>query len=241
MNEPRRLFDESTSPVERALLEAGSSYRTSVSTRDGTLAALGLAGSATLTVGAAGAASTSLLARLGAVKIIAIVTALGAVSAVPVGFYLTHHAASSDASHAAARPAAATPPRTVIEPTALPSTEEAVPTAAVPAPEAPATAARAARSEAKPTASAALAEEISSLDAARSALSRGDGAGALSLLDAYGREHPRGRLQLEAEVLRIDALAKSGRIAEAKEHARVFLQRHPNSVLASRVRATLDR
>lgn len=241
MNEPRRLFDESTSPVERALLEAGSSYKTSVSTRDGTLAALGLAGSATLTVGAAGAASTSLLARLGAVKIIAIVTAVGAVSAVPVGIYLTHHAASSGTSHAA-HAAAPTPPRTVIEPTALPlASPEAVPTAAVPAPEVPVTAARAARSEAKPTASAALAEEISSLDAARSALSRGDGAGALGLLDAYGREHPRGRLQLEAEVLRIDALAKSGRTAEAKEHARLFLQRHPNSVLATRVRATLDR
>lgn len=235
MNEPRRLFEESSSPVERALLEAGTSYRSSTSTRDGTLAALGLAGSATLTVGAAGAASTSLLARIGIGKIIAIVATLGAVSAVPAGIYLHHRSRAPESTPPAARQIP-TPPHTVLEPTALPPAE-VTPDPAEPAP----ASTRAMKSDAKPAASAALAAEISALDAARSALSSGDAAGALTLLDVYSREHPRGRLQLEAEVLRIDALDKSGKTAQAKDRARQFLQRHPNSVLASRVRATLDR
>jgi hypothetical protein len=48
---------------------------------------------------------------------------------------------------------------------------------------------------------------------------------------------PRRPLQLEAEVLRIDALAKIGRKDAARQHAEAFLRRHPNSVLATRVRA----
>jgi hypothetical protein len=177
------------------------------------------------------------LARLGAAKIIAIVATLGAVSAVSVGIHLRQRAPSADeVRRLASRPPA--PPRTVVEPTALPPAAESPP----PAPAAEhAVPPRATRGDARPTLSAALAAEISAIDAARSALAASDGTRALSLLDAYGREHPRGRLQLEAEVLRIDALSKSGKTAQAKDHARLFLQRHPNSVLASRVRATLER
>ncbi|HEY4159038.1 MAG TPA: tetratricopeptide repeat protein, partial [Polyangiaceae bacterium] len=83
----------------------------------------------------------------------------------------------------------------------------------------------------------ALAAELSALDAARSALAGGDTTGALSDLDAYARNFPRGRLGLEAEVLRIDALAKSGQTAAARKRAEAFMKRHPDSVLASRVRA----
>ncbi|MET0795140.1 MAG: outer membrane protein assembly factor BamD, partial [Polyangiaceae bacterium] len=82
----------------------------------------------------------------------------------------------------------------------------------------------------------ALAAELSALDAARSSLSAGDPKAALSALDAYSRTFPRGRLGLEAEVLRIDALAKSGQTAAARSRAEAFIKRHPDSVLASRVR-----
>ena len=53
MRDPLRLRDESASALERALLEAGRSYRSSGSARAKTLAALGVAGSATLLAGTA--------------------------------------------------------------------------------------------------------------------------------------------------------------------------------------------
>jgi outer membrane protein assembly factor BamD (BamD/ComL family) len=86
----------------------------------------------------------------------------------------------------------------------------------------------------------ALAAELGALDAARSRLDAGDASGALSRLDDYTRSYPRGRLALEAEVLRIDALSRSGQRAVAEKRAATFLRRHPNSVLASRVRAYLN-
>ena len=73
------------------------------------------------------------------------------------------------------------------------------------------------------------------LDAIRSTLANNDPAGALSFLDAYFRTFPQGRLTLEAEVLRIDALAQSGRLVLAKRSAQEFLRHHPNSVLNARV------
>jgi len=93
------------------------------------------------------------------------------------------------------------------------------------------------RVESKPSTPGPLAAELSALDAARSALASGNPSGALSGLDSYARNFPHGRLSLEAEVLRIDALAKSGQTAAAKKRAEAFMKRHPGSVLASRVRA----
>ena len=46
---------------------------------------------------------------------------------------------------------------------------------------------------------------------------------------------------MEAEVLRIDALAESGHTDAAHARAREFLRRHPNSVLAAHVRTRLGR
>jgi hypothetical protein len=82
-----------------------------------------------------------------------------------------------------------------------------------------------------------LAEELSALDSARALLARGESAGALARLDAYSRAYPKGRLLLEAEVLRIAALTKSGQSSLARKRAETFLRKYPNSVLASRVRA----
>ena len=97
--------------------------------------------------------------------------------------------------------------------------------------------AHAARAAARP--SVTLAHELSSIDAARGMLARGDAVGALARLDAYGRTYPHGRLSLEAEVLRIDALDVSGHRDAARGRAEAFLQRHPHSVLAARVRTRL--
>jgi len=50
-----------------------------------------------------------------------------------------------------------------------------------------------------------LADEARDLEVARSALAKGDIAGALAALDAYDRAHPAGRLRAEAAALRARA------------------------------------
>jgi outer membrane protein assembly factor BamD (BamD/ComL family) len=94
--------------------------------------------------------------------------------------------------------------------------------------------------EARTTSASALAAELGALDMARARLASGDPNGALAKLDDYARAYPRGRLVLEAEVVRIDALSRAGQRDQAKKRAEAFLRRHPNSVLAARVRGFLE-
>jgi len=93
------------------------------------------------------------------------------------------------------------------------------------------------RAESKPTSAPPLTAELAALDTARTALGHSDPAGALAALDSYAHDFPRGRLKIEAEVLRIGALAKSGQTEAARKRAEAFLRLHPDSVLASRVRS----
>jgi hypothetical protein len=219
--EPKRLRHESNSQLERALLGAGSMPASSSQTRAKTLAALGLAaGSATLLTGAAGAASLTSVAKLTWTKLVLGVSLVGA-AAVPTGYYIAKHQPSADS--AAARPAAA---RARMAAPGAESVDEML--------EAPVAL------PADPAERASLTRELAALDRARLTLASGDARGALAQLDTHQRSFPRGRLGLEAEVLRIDALAKTGHTVEARQHAQAFLRIHPNSVLATRVRAHLD-
>ena len=215
-SEPNRLSEElgeNSSSLERALLRAGTSYASSPQTRVRVLAGLGLAaGSTALFTGSAAAASAAVAssaAKLTWTKLLLGVSLVGA-TAVPVGYYALHSAAP--AGTPALRAAVSAP--AVAEP--------------APAP-APAVAAT--------PAAALLTEELGALDHARLALVNGEGRRTLDELDAYDRRFPSGRLQIEAEVLRIDALAKLGRKDAARQRAEAFLRRYPNSVLATRVRA----
>ncbi|HLK92135.1 MAG TPA: hypothetical protein VKZ18_19740, partial [Polyangia bacterium] len=199
-----------------------------------TLAALGVAGSATLVAGAAQAAPLGTLAKLGWSKLLAAVSLVGAAAAVP-GYYAWQHHQRSAAHGVAASAVVALRPVETQTPVA------AGPAAAV-APAAPVVAAN--EAPARPVrrtapSSVTLAHELSSIDAARGMLARGDAAGALARLDAYTRAYPHGRLGLESEVLRIDALEQNGQGDAAHTRAEAFLQRHPHSVLAARVRARL--
>ena len=241
-SEPVRLREESASALERALLDAGRSYRSSGNARAKTLAALGVAGSATLLAGTAQALPLATLAKFTLKmtwgKLIAAISIVGATAAVPVGYFAwqRHH---QPAKHGGAAPAvmAAKP----VQPAQIPaaSTARVLEERAIAQPTAPATqtgstvSARAARP------AVTLAHELSSLDAARGLLARGDARGALARLDAYWHAYPHGRLGLEAEVLRIDALDESGHGDAARARAEAFLQHHPHSVLAARVRTRL--
>jgi hypothetical protein len=222
MNEPTRLRHEHASALEHALLNAGATTVSSRETRDKTMAALGLAGSATILAGAIGATSVSSLAKAGWIKLVAGLSLVGAAAAVPVGYYVHRHQMVSHVPAAVVAPA----PKTVGAARTLSAT--------VPAPSVLAEAPRAAKGG-PPTGN--LTRELAALDAASTALAAGNGIGALALLDTYAQAYPHGRLEIEAEVLRIGALARSGRLEAARVRAETFLRRHPQSVLASRVRA----
>jgi hypothetical protein len=237
-SEPVRLREESASALERALLDAGRSYRSSGSARAKTMAALGVAGSATLLAGTAQAVPLGTLAKVAANltwgKLLAAISIVGAAAAVPVGYFAwqRHHPANRGGSAPtviAAKPIEPEP--TQVPPGLIAGGLEG------PATENGSAGAAGAAHLARPAVT--LAHELSSLDAARGLLAHGDATGALARLDAYGRVYPHGRLGLEAEVLRIDALDESGRGDAARAHAEAFLQRHPHSVLAARVRTRL--
>lgn len=85
-----------------------------------------------------------------------------------------------------------------------------------------------------------LREESRSLGDARAALRRGDAASALEKLDALGGQFPEGVLAQEREVLAIEALARAGQRAAASERAMAFLQAHPTSPHATKVRGFLQ-
>jgi hypothetical protein len=283
MKEPRRLREQPQSDLERALLNAGATYRGSPRTRVRVLAALGLTGSltgsiagSTTAVGAtavgagassgagasagagagpgasmtgatgatiSGGASLGLSAKLwvttSLAKLVAGVALLGAVASVPVGVAVWQRQRA---------------PVQMGGPGPAAGDMAGAPTIAVEramdlAPESPpAPVARSEKEPARPTrsprpavvVSPALRRELAALDAARRALASGNARSALTGLDAYDRAYPRGRLELEAEVLRIDALAKAGLASAARRHAEAFVRRHPGSVFASRVRSTLN-
>lgn len=84
-----------------------------------------------------------------------------------------------------------------------------------------------------------LSEEVALLERARAAVQSRDGASALALLDSYERR-PKLRLRAEASLLRIEAVASTGRVAEASELAARFIADNPNSTLAERARKYLD-
>lgn len=229
---------ERESALERALLRAGASYQSSASARAKTLAALGVAGSATLLAGAAQSAMLPSVAKLTWAMVLVAVSVVGAATAVPLGYHSWQH--HRTATHGVSAVGAAAVAR-AIDPRA-----HELPAAPIAAPIAPAvvatgrtesTVARPDRAAARPDVT--LAHELSLVDAAQASLAEGDAAGALARLDAYERSYPRGRLKLEADVVRIDALDASGQNDAARDRADLFLSRNPHSVLATHVRTRL--
>jgi hypothetical protein len=84
-----------------------------------------------------------------------------------------------------------------------------------------------------------LQEETQALERVRAALAAGKPDSALAELDAYQKVANGGSLALEAVLLRIQALARTGRAREASELARSFIAANPNSPLGDRARRYL--
>ncbi|MBX3258143.1 MAG: hypothetical protein KF782_00375 [Labilithrix sp.] len=85
----------------------------------------------------------------------------------------------------------------------------------------------------------ALDREIARVEAARAALASSETARTLRLLDSYDRDFPRGAFSVEVSVLRIEALARAGRVDEARRLGSRFLAEHHEGAFARRVTATL--
>jgi hypothetical protein len=79
--------------------------------------------------------------------------------------------------------------------------------------------------------------ELALLDGARASLRAGRPGDALHTLDGYDAQFATGLLVPEATVVRIEALLKMGDTAAAHSLGERFLQAHPDSPLAARVRS----
>ena len=139
---------------------------------------------------------------------------IGAAASVALGFAASTLLAPTSAPQAAA-PLATVPSRAP-RAAAGPSDISAEPTNAV-----------------KPT--AASAEEVSKLEAARAAFSRGDRPTAIAQLNDYDSAHPNGALKPESMALRIQVLSSSGKAAEARTLANEFQAKYPQHPLVRQV------
>ena len=81
--------------------------------------------------------------------------------------------------------------------------------------------------------------EIAMLDQARRALSLGEPARSLSILDAYVERFPRGTLAPEATLVRIEALIKAGDRPAAERAAEALEASRPDNPYGARVRSLL--
>lgn len=88
--------------------------------------------------------------------------------------------------------------------------------------------------------SSSLAEEVAALQSARSALAAGQPARALAALEGHEQRFPGGLLGIEAEVLRIEALSRSGNAGAASARAGRFIALHPNTPYARYVQTFAD-
>lgn len=84
-------------------------------------------------------------------------------------------------------------------------------------------------------------EEFALVDRARELTVAGSPAHALAELDRYDRTPSARGLAAEATLLRIEALAATGRSAEAARLAERFVAQHPNSPLTDRARSFVAR
>jgi hypothetical protein len=81
-----------------------------------------------------------------------------------------------------------------------------------------------------------LAAEQVGLEIARAALARGDSSAALAATDRYARSFPRGQLREEADAIAVQALARAGRLDEARARAAQFRRSYPHGLF----RAVVD-
>jgi len=245
MNEPTRIID-SGSHLERRLLGTARAFEVSSEGRERTLEVLasgGVSAFLALPVAQVVASETAAAAAgkgaLGVVAGVKSAVVAGAITIAGVGWLYAEsgappNAPRADASSGVPRPslAATSPQRLVADRVSAAASPPAIPSSptvngAAPAPAGPV-----------PTKepSSNLENELALLRAARNALAQEQPRRALDLLQGQGAFAPQSPVLLEREVLTIQALAASGESEAARRRARTFVDRHPHSILAERLR-----
>ena len=225
---PERLLTTDATNLERRLLEAAARARRPSRAVTARMAkAVGVTAGVVTTVAATKAVAASkagVTAGASTVWPWISVGVLGlAVTAVVVGYR---------ARHAPPAPSSITAPSSLGPPFVAPP-----PPAAMPAAPAPGVLSSGRRS--RPTLAAELSDQVALIDDSRAALSVGANRRALETLRRYQERYPTGSFRPEVTALKIEALVKLGRLAEARALADRFVEEHPGSLLADRVRALI--
>ncbi len=258
------ILDPEEQDLERGLLSAGRDVHMSKRLQAQTLTALGV-GAVSLTAAATAQAGTVVWFKT---KIgILLLSVGGTMGALGATYWIADSMGGSDgaadSSASQAPPASAqTSPSPQVE---TPVTQEQEPAAKVSVPAAdpalgaePALAGEGAKSltqqaenngqqraTSKPgtttgaKSQSSLTDELDHIRRATSALGRGQPQVAIQILSDYQKRFPHPQLGLEVEVLRIEALAKSGNQTEAQNRGNRFIARYPNSALVARVKRVL--
>jgi len=231
MKGPPRLT-RSGSDFESKLLRAGKTERPRRESLQRALVAASAVGLATC--GGAAVKTGASAAKLGVWLTLASAVLLGAAAIV----------AATPSTTPEPRAPVATPTST---PTPTPTSTSTSTSTRVVTPTASAAPVTAARPKPRPLPSPASPsppphdDELTLLRRAKQQLATQAPAAALETLDAYARAFPRGTFGEEAEALRVEALAASGASTSAQRAAALFLERHPGSPYAERVRSCVVR
>lgn len=237
MSELRRLVvDPGASRVELEILGSWRQERPDPESKERMLAALGVglvaAPIATTVAGSVAPKAISTVGWLVWGKWIGI-----GVAALALAGGVAHQAMKEDPTVTLARSTISAPP------IAAPVTPAPVVEIDTPANDTPAAPAQRsgsiARTSPAPVVSASLSEQVAAMDRARAALDSGDTKSAIALVDAYEARFSDGAFRQEAELVRVEALSKSGEHAKAAAAGKQFLQAYPKSPHAARVRALL--
>ena len=256
MKDPARLIDGDDA-FERALLDAASDD-VSPELEDRVLAGLGLepppgpgdpgAGGPASAAGGNGSAGVAEggATKSSAVNIALVVGSLGVAAAVG-GYWLSGR---SDAPEPPRQTVGTEATVAAIEEAPPPKAEQPPPADPGPDPPqkdvatrgAPAAADRPGPSNAPPpvaSSKSTLSAEVAALDRARKALAGGNSGGAMTELDRYRRDFPKGLLGAEATVLRVRALLAQGQRAQAESLGRRVIARNPKGFYAKQIRALI--
>jgi hypothetical protein len=238
MNDPQRLLQGGGTEVERTLLEAGLQEEPSHRSMRNAAAALGLGAAAGLSAhSAAGAGAATIIVQLTeALKWVgAGLVGVGVVTA--IGYtVVSRNAEPPPRQPVPQQVVAVTPPRHEAKPSMPPveakageSREKAAPRPVTSVKKAP-----------KPP-GGSLKDQVALVDEARKELGSGQPQAALTTLNRYNREFPKGALGQEAMLLRIEALAQMGNRSAARTLATRFLTSQPSSPHRKRIESLVGK
>jgi hypothetical protein len=244
VNDPPRLIGGSND-FERSLLGAWDTRQPDDAARARTVAALGV-GVVALSAGTAAASGSiapkAMLVSSALMKWVGI--GAGVAATVGVVGYASYSRLVAPASPAAAvvvpplPSATATPLTPEVPRREAPSSPQDDSLSFEPVPAAPARAV-APRPASAPATPSTLDDEVYAIDQARRALTAGNAAAALQLVDAYDAKYPGGALVQESTEIRIEGLFRTGKRPAATKLANRFLAAHPESPYAREIRTLM--